>query len=124
MTPAEVVALVAMARAASHDERLSDGMLYRRLADAIETLMAGSALLSDSLDAAIQQRDEMIPPVPLGDGRHDIGDDLRAAIVRRLMDEWRHDPDLTPKKVKHLSMWAGASVRALLHELGTLKDWA
>lgn len=47
---------------------------------------------------------------------------MRAAIVHRLIEEWRHDPDLTPEKVRHLAMWAGASVRALLHELGTLRD--
>jgi len=70
-------------------------------------------------------RDRFVPvPVPLGDGRHDIGDDVRAAIVHRLIEEWRHDPDLTPEKVRHLAMWAGASVRALLHELGTLRDLA
>lgn len=63
-------------------------------------------------------------PVPLGDGRHDIGDDVRAAIVRRLMDEWSRDPDLTPERVRQLAMWAGASVRALMHELGMLRDFA
>jgi hypothetical protein len=47
-------------------------------------------------------------PVPLGDGRHDIGDDVRAAIVQRLMSEWSRDPDLTPEKVRHLAQWAGA----------------
>jgi hypothetical protein len=61
-------------------------------------------------------------PVPQGDGRHDIGDDVRAAIVQRLMSDWSHDPDLTPAKVRQLAMWAGASVRALLHEIGTLRD--
>ncbi len=61
-------------------------------------------------------------PVPFIDSRHDIGDDVRSAIVQRLMEEWRLDPDLTPKKVRELAMWAGASVRALLHELGTLRD--
>lgn len=61
-------------------------------------------------------------PVPEGDGRHDIGDDARAAIVERLTSDWSRDPDLTPEKVRQLAMWAAASVRALLHELGTLKD--
>jgi hypothetical protein len=61
-------------------------------------------------------------PVPKGDGRHDIGDDVRAAIVQRLTEDWSRDPDLTPEKVRQLAMWAGASVRALLHELGTLRD--
>lgn len=63
-------------------------------------------------------------PVPQGDGWHDIGDDARAAIVRRLMQDWSRDPDLTPEKVRQLAIWAGASVRALLHELGTLRDLA
>lgn len=63
-------------------------------------------------------------PVPLGDGRHDIGDDMRAAIVQRLISDWSHDPDLTPEKARQLAMWAGASVRALLHELGMLRDLA
>jgi hypothetical protein len=61
-------------------------------------------------------------PVPRGDGRHDIGDDVRAAIVERLTSEWSRDPDLTPEKARQLAMWAAASVRALLHELGTLRD--
>src|SRR6185369_5131977 len=38
------------------------------------------------------------------------------------MADWQHDPDLAPEKVRQLAMWAGASVRALLHELGTLRD--
>jgi hypothetical protein len=67
--------------------------------------------------------DRFVPvPIPLGDGRHDIGDDVRAAIVSRLMDDWSHDPDLRPEKVRQLAMWAAASVRSLLHELGTLRD--
>ena len=61
-------------------------------------------------------------PVPRGDGRHDIGDDVRAAIVERLTSEWSRDPDLTPEKARQLAMWAAASVRALFHELGTLRD--
>lgn len=61
-------------------------------------------------------------PVPLGDGRHDIGDDVRAAIVRRLTEDWDSVSDLPPAKVRQLAMWAGASIRALLHELGTLRD--
>lgn len=61
-------------------------------------------------------------PVPLGDGRHDIGDDARAAIVRRLTEDFERDPDLTPEKARQLAQWAAASVRALLHELGTLRD--
>lgn len=63
-------------------------------------------------------------PVPSGDPRHDIGDDARAAIVARLMDNWSGDPDLTPEKVRQLAMWAGASVRAVLYELGVLRDMA
>lgn len=63
-------------------------------------------------------------PTPIGDGRHDIGDDARAAIVRRLMDDWSRDPDLSPEKVRQLAQWAAAAVRALLHELGTLRDMA
>ncbi len=63
-------------------------------------------------------------PVPSGDGRHDIGDDVRAAIVRRLISDWSRDPDLTPEKVRQLAMWAGAAVRSLIHELGTLRDLA
>lgn len=71
------------------------------------------------------ERDRWEPtPVPQGDGRHDIGDDVRAAIVHRLIDDWSRDPDLTPEKARQLAMWAGASVRALLHELGTLRDLA
>lgn len=61
-------------------------------------------------------------PIPQGDGRHDIGDDARAAIVERLTADWSRDPDLTPEKARQLAMWAAASVRSLLHELGTLKD--
>lgn len=63
-------------------------------------------------------------PVPQGDGRYDIGDEVRAAIVERLQSDWSHDPDLTPEKVRQLAMWAAASVRSLLHELGMLKDLA
>jgi hypothetical protein len=63
-------------------------------------------------------------PVPQGDGRHDIGDDVRAAIVERLTSDWSCDPDLTPEKARQLAMWAAASVRALFHELGTLRDAA
>ncbi len=61
-------------------------------------------------------------PVPKGDGRHDIGDEMRAAIVERLISDWSRDPDLSPEKVRQLAMWAGASVRALMHEIGTLRD--
>lgn len=64
-------------------------------------------------------------PVPLGDGSHDIGDEARAAIARRLMEEFPlADPSLTSQQVRNLAMWAAASVRALLHELGTLRDLA
>ena len=63
-------------------------------------------------------------PVPRGDGRHDIGDDMRAAIVQRLIADWSGDPDLTPEKTRQLAMWAGASVRSLVHEMGTLRDMA
>lgn len=61
-------------------------------------------------------------PVPRGDGRHDIGDEMRAAIVRRLTEEWSRDPDLSTEKVRQLAMWASASVRTLMHEVGALKD--
>ena len=61
-------------------------------------------------------------PVPLGDGRHDIGDEMRLAIYRRLQDDWSRDPDLSPEKVRRLAQWAAASVRALFHELGTLRE--
>lgn len=61
-------------------------------------------------------------PVPLGDGRHDIGDTVRAAIANRLIEEWAGDRDLSPEKVRQMAMWAAASVRSLLHELGTLRD--
>jgi len=50
-----------------------------------------------------------------------VGDDVRAAIVQRLIDDWSRDPDLTPEKVRQLAMWAAASVRALLHELRDLE---
>ena len=63
-------------------------------------------------------------PVPRGDGRHDIGDDVRAAIVERLVSDWSRDTDFAPEKVRQLAQWAGASVRALLHELGTLREIA
>ena len=65
-------------------------------------------------------------PVPLlpadehGRVPHDIGDDMRAAIVRRLIDDWSGDPDLSPEKARALAMWAGASVRALIYEIGVL----
>lgn len=76
-------------------------------------------------DGVTMEMDRWEPvPVPHGDGRHDIGDDVRAAIVKRLTSDWSHDPALTPEKVRQLAMWAGASVRALLHELGTLRDMA
>jgi hypothetical protein len=64
-------------------------------------------------------------PVPLGDGRHDIGDDVRAAIFYRLHDDFTlAAPWLTAQQRKQLAMLAAASVRALLHELGTLRDLA
>jgi hypothetical protein len=63
-------------------------------------------------------------PVPRGYGRHYIGDDVLAAIVERLTSDWSRDPDLTPEKARQLAMLAGASVRSLLHELGTLRDLA
>jgi len=49
---------------------------------------------------------------------------MRAAIVQRLIADWSADPDLTPEKTRHLAMWAGASVRSLFHEMGTLRDMA
>lgn len=62
-------------------------------------------------------------PIPKGDGRHDIGDDARAAIFHRLHDDFTlAAPWLTAEQRKHLAMLAAASVRALLHELGTLRD--
>lgn len=63
-------------------------------------------------------------PVPVGDGRHDIGDAARLAIYHRLMADWCRDPDLAPEKKHHLAMFAAASVRALLHETGVLRDMA
>ncbi len=63
-------------------------------------------------------------PIPQGDGRHDIGDDMRAAIVARLTEDWSRDPDLTPEKARQLAMWAAASVRSLFHELGSLREMA
>lgn len=64
-------------------------------------------------------------PVPRGDGRHDIGDDTRTAIFHRLHDDFTlAAPWLTAEQRKHLAMLAAASVRALLHEIGTLRDLA
>lgn len=56
--------------------------------------------------------------------RHDIGDDVRAAIVEKLLDDWSNDPDLTPEKARQLAMWAAASVRSLLYDLGVLRSMA
>src|SRR5690242_7541525 len=62
-------------------------------------------------------------PVPPGDGRHDIGDNTRAAIFHRLHDDFTlAAPWATAEQRRHLAMLAAASVRALLHELGTLRD--
>ena len=62
-------------------------------------------------------------PVPRGDGRHDIGDETRAAIFHRLHDDFTlAAPWMTAEQRKQLAMLAAASVRALLHELGTLRD--
>jgi hypothetical protein len=61
-------------------------------------------------------------PVPLGDGRHDVGDAVRAAIAQRLIEDFGRLPELTPQQVHHLALFAAASVRSLLHELGTLRD--
>jgi hypothetical protein len=64
-------------------------------------------------------------PVPQGDGRHDIGDDVRVAIYHRLHDDFtRAAPWMTAEQRRQLAMLAAASVRALLHELGTLRDFA
>lgn len=64
-------------------------------------------------------------PVPRGDGRHDIGDDTRAAIFHRLHDDFTlAAPWATAEQRRQLAMLAAASVRALLHELGTLRDMA
>lgn len=62
-------------------------------------------------------------PVPLGDGRHDIGDDTRAAIFHRLHDDFTlAAPWTTAEQRRQLAMLAAASVRALLHELGALRE--
>jgi hypothetical protein len=45
--------IVAMARAAEKDERLSDGALYGKLADEIERLRALAKELADDLEAEI-----------------------------------------------------------------------
>ena len=67
--------------------------------------------------------DDVTPyPVPRGDGRHDIGDDTRAAIYRRLVEEFGRVNGVTQGQAHHLAMLAAASVRSLLHELGTLRD--
>jgi hypothetical protein len=58
-------------------------------------------------------------PVPLGDGRHDIGDDTRVAIVRRLREDFERT-GMQPEQARQLAMLAAACVRALLHELGVL----
>lgn len=64
-------------------------------------------------------------PVPPGDGRHDIGDDVRAVIFHRLHDDFTlAAPWMTAEQRRQLAMLAAASVRALLHELGTLRDMA
>lgn len=61
-------------------------------------------------------------PVPPGNGRHDIGDNTRAAIFHRLHDDFTlAAPWLTAEQRRHLAMLAAASTRALLHELGTLR---
>jgi len=65
----------------------------------------------------------MTTPVPRGDDRHDIGDDTRAAIARRLCEGFqRFDPSLSTEQARRLAMFAAADVRALLSELGTLLD--
>lgn len=61
-------------------------------------------------------------PIPQGDGRHDIGDAARVAIVNRLIDDWRGDPDLSEEKARQLAISAAASVRGLFCELGILRD--
>lgn len=64
-------------------------------------------------------------PIPAGDGRHDIGDDVRTAIFHRLHDDFTlAAPWMTAEQRRQLAMLAAASVRALLHELGTLRDLA
>jgi hypothetical protein len=63
-------------------------------------------------------------PVPQGDPRHDIGDDMRAAIVERVEEAFAGDPDLTPEKARQLAMFAGACVRSLFYEMGVLRDLA
>ena len=66
--------------------------------------------------------DRFVPvPVPVGDGRYDIGDDARLAIFEQLLHDWRFEEGvLTPEKKRQLAMLAAASVRAVLHEIGTL----
>jgi hypothetical protein len=60
-------------------------------------------------------------PVPEGDPRHDIGDDARIAIVQRLQPILETD-GLSAERARQLAMFAAASVRALLYELGVLRD--
>lgn len=69
--------------------------------------------------------DRIVPmPVPRGDGRHDIGDDARAAIAQRLEADFVRVCGESPARARYLAMYAAAAVRALLHELGTLRDMA
>lgn len=56
--------------------------------------------------------------------KYDIGDDVRAAIAEKLIDDWSDDPDLTPEKARRLAMWAAAAVRSLLYDLGVLRSMA
>ncbi len=64
-------------------------------------------------------------PVPLGPdpSRHDIGDDTRVAIVRRLIEDFaRGYPAVDEETRRQMAMLAAASVRALLAELSVLKE--
>ena len=91
------------------------------------TLVAGAVTCATCrgwlpLVAPERQRYQPVP-VPQGDGRHDIGDDVRAAIFHRLHDDFTlAAPWANAEQRRQLAMLAAASVRALLHELGTLRD--
>jgi hypothetical protein len=75
----EMSDLVEMCRAASRDERLSDGMLYRKAADEIERLRSEVAA-SDALLAAI--RDETVAANKVGEVMDWFGDDEE--LVKRI----------------------------------------
>lgn len=63
-------------------------------------------------------------PVPLGDdpSKHDIGDDVRTAIVHRLIDDFALGHAEVPVETRRqMAMLAAASVRALMAELSVLR---